>query len=417
MIGQGRTQIFTGVTSIVANGGEGNDSIVVKSGIRAPVVFHGGNGDDTLIYLGSGSASLYGDAGNDYLEVGPAATGTILLDGGTGDDYLAYNGSRNGVHLYGGDGNDNVLGGSGDDFLYGGEGNDGLESNGGNDTIDAGNGNDVIRIPMPTWTSYPTVIGGGGTDYLLVTTSTGNDVMYVFKPSDADLQIDQQVSKTNSAAVGTVKATGIEELDLLLGDGADTATIETLVGSSVATIVVDAGQNIHHTGVFQLMPDPDNPGLNVRQEIVTYSNDGDADSIVVRGLPTADSFSLNGNDKADGVRVIHAGYQDVFVRNTVRSESDSLTIDGRRQRHARRERARHVRDRRDGGPGRPRQADVRDVGHDSTDDRDREPVREGDRHDVPIEHDDRARPEEDQREGSDELRDRGLPEVFHPAPP
>ena len=242
VIGQGRTQIFTGVTTIVAYAGAGNDSILIKPGINARPSSTAAPGNDSLTYLGNGHATLYGDGGNDYLEVGQSAVGPIVLDGGDGNDYLVYDGRLNGVYLDGGTGDDTVNGGPGNDILTGGDGGDSIASNGGNDTINAGTGDDVVRIPMPTNTSFPTVAGGGGHDYLLISTGTGS--RHRPRLEAGRRRPPGRPAERHRRAVRTVKAIGVEEVDLLLGAGADTATIETLVGSTVQTIVVDAGQNI-----------------------------------------------------------------------------------------------------------------------------------------------------------------------------
>src|SRR5207247_5420697 len=131
------------------------------------------------------------------------------------------------------------------------------EGHGGNDVIDAGSADDLITIPMPTNTSFPTVAGGSGSDYLVIEASNGNDAMHVWKPAGYDVQVDEL---TGTAATGTVRATGIEEVDVDLNAGADTITVDTLVGSSVNTIAVDAGQIITDTGRTELIADPDNPG-------------------------------------------------------------------------------------------------------------------------------------------------------------
>src|SRR5207253_4759429 len=164
-----------------------------------------------------------------------------------------YGGTLSGVTLDGGDDNDKLVDGPGSNFLSGGSGDDGIEGHGGNDVINAGDGNDLIVIPMPTNTSFPTVVGGGGADVLDVQFPNGPDTVHVWKPSGYDVQVDEL---TGTTATGTVRATGIEEVDTELGGGADTITVETLVNSSVGTVSVDLGQTItsrseEHTSELQ----------------------------------------------------------------------------------------------------------------------------------------------------------------------
>ncbi|RLB64495.1 MAG: hypothetical protein DRH04_11420, partial [Deltaproteobacteria bacterium] len=53
----GYHQQFSGVSSIVANGGSGNDAIIVGQGVTASVALHGGDDNDTILYAGAGSGS------------------------------------------------------------------------------------------------------------------------------------------------------------------------------------------------------------------------------------------------------------------------------------------------------------------------------------------------------------------------
>ncbi|SDG40205.1 calcium-binding protein, partial [Roseospirillum parvum] len=95
-----------GVTDIVADGGEGNDSITVDGNYNSAIL-DGGAGDDTLT---GGNAD-------------------DVLTGGTGNDTLS-----------GGAGDDTLSGGLGDDTLSGGDGDDLLLFDFGHDTIDGGGG-------------------------------------------------------------------------------------------------------------------------------------------------------------------------------------------------------------------------------------------------------------------------------------
>ena len=73
----GKQEIFSGVTSIIGSFGDGNDSLNVLTGVLIPVEAHGGLGNDTLTYSGSGSAKLFGDENDDSLTLGGASTGTL----------------------------------------------------------------------------------------------------------------------------------------------------------------------------------------------------------------------------------------------------------------------------------------------------------------------------------------------------
>ena len=150
---------FVGVNHIVVTDfGSGTDSLIVDSGVNADLVAHGGDGNDTISYLGNGTALIYGDAGNDRLSGGKGVISTLY--GGAGDDTL--NGGEGTALLYGGVGNDALYGGNGNDTLYGEVGNDTLDGGGGNDVLYDVDGNNTLS-------------GGVGDD--LLTTGAGDDVL------------------------------------------------------------------------------------------------------------------------------------------------------------------------------------------------------------------------------------------------
>lgn len=117
VIFSGREQVFKGVKKIVASGDAGADHIYVGEGVTSDIEFHGGEGNDVLIYSGSGSVFAYGDGGDDYFVAESAAKGAVM-EGGTGQDYLVYNG-RGSANISGGQGNDQIYGGPGNDQLGG----------------------------------------------------------------------------------------------------------------------------------------------------------------------------------------------------------------------------------------------------------------------------------------------------------
>jgi Ca2+-binding RTX toxin-like protein len=173
----GLEQSFDGVTSIVGDGGKGDDVIVIDASVTVNVTLTGDEGNDELRYEGSDTATLTGDAGNDTLSGG---SGNDTLSGGDGDDSLLGNGGNDALNggggkdtLRGGDGNDSLDGGDGNDFLYGeadndrilggsGNGADVLGGGVGDDYLDGGDGNDQLS-------------GGDGADQLRG--SDGDDLL------------------------------------------------------------------------------------------------------------------------------------------------------------------------------------------------------------------------------------------------
>jgi len=204
----GVTQEFTGVSTIVADGGLGDDSIYLAPGVVSPATLRGGAGDDEitggngsdelrgndgddLIIGGSGNDQIFGGNGNDELIGG---LGGDMLEGGDGDDELfgsegndalsggdgrdllsgdegddGLNGGASRDRLFGGTGDDGLAGGSGDDVLYGDSGDDTLNGDDGDDAIFGEGNTDSIN----GGSGDDGIDGGSGTDY--ISGNSGND--------------------------------------------------------------------------------------------------------------------------------------------------------------------------------------------------------------------------------------------------
>ena len=89
-------------------------------------------------------------------------------------------------------------------------------------------------------------------DILTVTGTSGPDTVRLSRQGDEDLTI----TWTAGANSGTVRVKGFGEVDVLLGGGADSLTVDDLEGSSVKTVRVDVGQNITVVGT-RLVTDRD----------------------------------------------------------------------------------------------------------------------------------------------------------------
>src|ERR1051325_1937676 len=147
--GMGRTRRYEHVTSIRADGGSGNDSFTVMPGVTVPVTIDGGDGDDTILYSGTGGATLTGGAGDDYIETDTTSPSNV--NGGDGADFIVIKGKGAAI-VHGGNGDDQITGGFGADQLFGDAGDDVFFWNKGsnNDIIDGGatgaNGDQVVLI-------------------------------------------------------------------------------------------------------------------------------------------------------------------------------------------------------------------------------------------------------------------------------
>jgi Ca2+-binding RTX toxin-like protein len=104
--------------------------------------------------------------GNDTITVTAlAGTGvrTVVADGGDGDDVIDGSAGNVVLQAFGGTGNDVLTGGSKGDTLAGGDGDDTLSGGRGSDTLDGGNGNDVLDDGV-TDGEQDLLIGGAGAD-------------------------------------------------------------------------------------------------------------------------------------------------------------------------------------------------------------------------------------------------------------
>lgn len=211
-------QAFSGVNRIVADGGEGDDTITVDPAVAAAVEFRGGAGNDTL-QAGGGQALLVGGEGNDHLT---ATVGSAVLDGGNGHDVLA--GGDAADVLDGGAGNDALSGGSGADSIDGGDGNDILHGDAGNDTLVGGTGHDQLNGGADA----DSLSGGRGRDTLAG--GAGDDILSGGRDDDS-----------LSGGAGDDDLAGDEGDDLLDGgDDADTLNGGTGSDSLFGAAAIDA---------------------------------------------------------------------------------------------------------------------------------------------------------------------------------
>lgn len=187
---------FTGVTKIIADGGEGDDIIKLEDGLSVAVEFNGGDGDDVL--YGSDAADIIdGGAGND----------TIYGRGGSDAD----SGGEPG--LIGGSGNDTIFGQGGDDIIDGGDGNDKLYGGVGADEISGGLGSDYI---------YGWVGPSNGTDTDSGDTLSGGDDADVIYGQGGDDTINGDGGDdTVYAGDGSDTVEGGAENDSLWGEAGD----------------------------------------------------------------------------------------------------------------------------------------------------------------------------------------------------
>ena len=161
---------------LIIDGGAGNDEFWndfgADSGFAQGLHIFGGSGNDRVDSF-DGDNIIYGGSGKDKIKFGD---GNNIINGGDGDDSI-YCGSRNGL---GGSGNNLIIGGAGNDWIscgegnniiYGGDGDDDIYSGGGNNYVDGGSGNDDVFIEGD---GNNIILGGSGDDDIAVSGSGNN---------------------------------------------------------------------------------------------------------------------------------------------------------------------------------------------------------------------------------------------------
>ncbi|MGF1579111.1 MAG: hypothetical protein ACFCD0_07075 [Gemmataceae bacterium] len=163
----GQEVTYTGVTSIFADGGAGNDTITIAESVHPAITveLRGGKGNDEL-QGGSGLTTLYGGEGDDLLKAG---SGAATIYGEEGNDVLV--GGANADSIYAGQGDDLVYAGGGDDFVVAGRGNDTVHGEAGNDSLIGEKGDDLID----GGDDNDTISAGDGTD--IVSGGDGDDTI------------------------------------------------------------------------------------------------------------------------------------------------------------------------------------------------------------------------------------------------
>ncbi|MDA1012893.1 MAG: hypothetical protein O3A00_00400 [Planctomycetota bacterium] len=199
-----------------------NITVVIDEGVGAAASIIGTLGDDTLSYLGSGSAAISGMGGNDLIVVGGLA-GDATLNGDGGNDSIAYFGAGSST-IQGGAGNDTLAGGDQADRLYGGAmddtGDEDSLENGGDDLLDGGIGDDTLRGGV----GNDQLVGGRGNDQLYGGAGSdtleggfGDDTLYA-TPETFAAYGDVDVSDPDSGVKSSSDIVDGEDPDMLVGD-------------------------------------------------------------------------------------------------------------------------------------------------------------------------------------------------------
>jgi len=277
----GLTQTFDNVTRVlIADMGDGNDTVLVSEGVVTQVEVHLGPGNDRLENAGSSAAMIaYGGEGDDHLY------------GGVASD-----------RLFGGPGNDVIAGGGGQDLLDGGPGADEfivMASNLDFSHIIGGEDEDKISIvrEAPVYDLRATVDGNAGTissysDNVEMGSVTFANIEHIilsngFEHEDFD---QEEFVLWSDGQVYVNGSTGHDEITVTSGsvvvtiNGAST----TFSGSAVDRIVVDGqdGDDVILVDASVFIPS------------VLFGNNGD--DIIQGGSGDNIIDGGEGNDQLDG---------------------------------------------------------------------------------------------------------------------
>ncbi|WP_298200205.1 FG-GAP-like repeat-containing protein [Novosphingobium sp.] len=242
-----------GRTLTGTEGDDGSDSTV---GVRLVGRLVGGAGSDTIRGLG-GNDLVYGFGGND------------ALFGDDGNDTI-----------YGGLGNDTVRGGLGDDIIVSNAEGDLLYGEGGNDTITLTVGRQLVPTLDPQFVNLdfrgPAALldGGDGNDSLLVSFRVGatrTQSLVTVSGGNGDDQVvigpvlfgaDSAFEPNTISSPNSAPSLGLT-IDVTLGAGRDTLTINQFVLGSAAPIIVRdfrPGEDTLNTSfLFENLPAGANP--------------------------------------------------------------------------------------------------------------------------------------------------------------
>ena len=267
-----------------------------------------GDGDDTVTFLGAGSAAtvmIAGEGGND------------LLIGSSGDE-----------EIIGGGGNDTMIGGAGRDKLSGGAGDDVLIGNGGHDTLDGGEGDDFARGDS----GNDDITAGSGADVLLG--RAGDDTLRFTAGIDsADGGAGNNTMLEDSTSSDAAPEVGGTDVEINISDSGESVSVTLQNGSLVVSqsgavqrrIMLDATEILTITGSAgddEISIDFSRPGA-IQLTSLTINGQAGSDVISIEGLAAtlADSVLASGGLGDDVITFNRDIRQDVAVDGGVGHDS------------------------------------------------------------------------------------------------
>lgn len=327
------------VDKIIADGGTGDDAIIIQAGVVAELELTGGEGNDVLKASDS-SAVLHGGLGNDGLDGSSQADrifgedGDDALKGGAGDDSLEGGAGQDIVAgdagadtLRGGTDDDKINGGDDNDVAFGESGNDRLSGNNGNDVLDGGIGLDILYGNVGDDTlngdSEPDFLNGNeGNDSLVG--GTGNDTLRGgFRVEITQIGFDEQGQPIFSEPkffedLGQDSLEGEEGNDILESGAGD----DLLVGGA-GNDSIDGGNDLD---TVSYLNSPAGVTVNI-DETNNYNNPGFSTDLEPIFTITAGT-ALDGFGTQDTLRnlenIIGSEHDDILIGNSQDNQIQAL---------------------------------------------------------------------------------------------
>jgi Ca2+-binding RTX toxin-like protein len=274
----GVSQTVTGVTKIVAKGAQAGQTITIEDSVNVEACLTGGQGPNTLTYLGRKKATLKGGPGDDKLTVGPNALASTLLGGGGNDtliggggaDTLDGGGGPNDTDsLFAGPGSNQVLkGGQGTNQFYAGTGSAQLKGGSGSNFFNWRSGDGAVDV-----------VGQGSHNTLTVSAAEPGDSL---EADPNGIGIFVQVSQ-GQTTLGVITASDVQFVNMDDAGGNASYTINDLTGTGVQNVNV----NLHEVG------SPDVSTNSVTENVSTIT---DIVAAVTLDTTTGDSYKhVNGD--------------------------------------------------------------------------------------------------------------------------
>ncbi|MBE2320962.1 hypothetical protein DVA67_033705 [Solirubrobacter sp. CPCC 204708] len=252
------------------------------------ITIAGGEDDDQI------SIGAFGVLGPTYVTFeGAEVADRLVVDGAAGDDIVSASVATMTLTLAGGSGDNTLLGGPGDDTLLGGDGFDDVRGGAGHDVAKLGGNFD--RFSWRSGDGSDVVDGGESRDSLFFEGSNASEAS-VLKADGRALRL------THSTGSTVMALTNLEEVDAVLGGGADTFSVGDL--RRTPTQLVDVS----------LAPLP-----------ITAGGDGQPDRVTVDATPDHDALTLTGQIVVAGTATLTGLAHTVNVSHA--EAADTLAID------------------------------------------------------------------------------------------